>query len=365
MTGLHLHGVVYNHPTLLTLPPAQVNEVAADFGFIETAYTVLQSVDEVKQFRQSVVDNGGMWKGEHVEGFVVRAAIKPGSLDKQPQPNDLTEDNWSDERRVFMWKIKFDEPYLMWREWRETTKKILTEKKKAGDDVAARGRQQLEEARKCKSTLASTDEPKRDGKAHLEEAFKKATLGTVSTGKARATDFSAVSQEGPGCNSAMGDTSVVKGQERATAAALPSSIRLDRIRNPETRLYAIWVEKYMETNPEAFVEYQDNRGIISVREAFLKWRSTTKEGQDLHAQMMGKKEGSTIQKTGAFEKTLLVPVAVPGCGKTAIAVALTSLFGFAHTQSDDVKEKKAAKHFENNVAKLLESHPVVIADKYA
>lgn len=50
-------------------------------------------------------------------------------------------------------------------------------------------------------------------------------------------------------------------------------------------------------------------------------------------------------------------------GKTAIAVALTSLFGFAHTQSDDVKEKKSAKHFESNVAKLLEKELVVIADR--
>jgi tRNA ligase len=44
-------------------------------------------------------------------------------------------------------------------------------------------------------------------------------------------------------------------------------------------------------------------------------------------------------------------------------VALTHLFGFAHTQSDDVKEKKAAKHFEANVAKLLKDNSVVFADK--
>ena len=46
-----------------------------------------------------------------------------------------------------------------------------------------------------------------------------------------------------------------------------------------------------------------------------------------------------------------------------IGVALSHLFGFAHTQSDDVKAKKAAKHFEAEVAKLLEKNGVVFADK--
>jgi tRNA ligase len=48
-------------------------------------------------------------------------------------------------------------------------------------------------------------------------------------------------------------------------------------------------------------------------------------------------------------------------GKTAVSVALTSLFGFGHTQSDDVK---AAPTFVRNVVNLLKDHDVVIADKY-
>lgn len=50
-------------------------------------------------------------------------------------------------------------------------------------------------------------------------------------------------------------------------------------------------------------------------------------------------------------------------GKTLIGVALAHLFGFAHTQSDDIKEKKAAKHFESTVARLLDTNDVVFADK--
>lgn len=51
-------------------------------------------------------------------------------------------------------------------------------------------------------------------------------------------------------------------------------------------------------------------------------------------------------------------------GKTAVAVALSHLFGFGHTQSDDVKAKKPAPIFLRNVSNLLKTHDVVIADKY-
>jgi tRNA ligase len=46
-------------------------------------------------------------------------------------------------------------------------------------------------------------------------------------------------------------------------------------------------------------------------------------------------------------------------------VALAELFGFGHTQSDDVKAKKPAPMFIKNVKKLLGDNDVVIADKYA
>lgn len=47
-----------------------------------------------------------------------------------------------------------------------------------------------------------------------------------------------------------------------------------------------------------------------------------------------------------------------------MAIALSHLFGFGHTQSDDVRAKKPAPIFIKNVLKLLRDHDVVIADKY-
>lgn len=46
-----------------------------------------------------------------------------------------------------------------------------------------------------------------------------------------------------------------------------------------------------------------------------------------------------------------------------MANALTSIFGFAHTQSDDVQAKQTKKLFLANVTKLLKTEPVVIADR--
>jgi tRNA ligase len=296
-----------------------VNEVASQYGFIETPYTVLNSVDEIKKLRQSVIDNGGMWNGEHVEGFVVRAALKPGSLAKQPHPNDLTEDNWSDKRRVFMWKIKSDEPYLMWREWRETTKKILTEKKKTGDDVAQRGKAKLAGSNKGKQPAEKKVETGKE--TGLEEAFSKAcTNAFKSGGKASSSSkkSSAVideTEDEPVQEQTEELSSRKKGKKGQSALVdLPSAIRTDRIRNPETRLYAIWVEKYMETHPEEFIEYQENRGIIAVRKAFEEWRATS-AGKDMATKVLGEKATSAKSKTGAFERTLIVPIAVPGCGE--------------------------------------------------
>lgn len=50
-------------------------------------------------------------------------------------------------------------------------------------------------------------------------------------------------------------------------------------------------------------------------------------------------------------------------GKTSVGVALTHLFKFGHTQSDDVTVKKAAPVFLRNVNDLLHKQTIVIADK--
>jgi tRNA ligase len=66
----------------------------------------------------------------------------------------------------------------------------------------------------------------------------------------------------------------------------------------------------------------------------------------------------------AIRSSLLAHPLTPFSGKTAVAVALAHIFGFGHTQSDDVQAKKPAPVFIKNVTKLLEKQDVVIADKF-
>lgn len=83
---------------------------------------VLQSIPEVKAFTEEI-GRSGKWNGEALEGFVVRTHATKG----------LTKD-----RRVIspyaagssFFKVKFDEPYMMYRDWREVTKTLLL---KGGD----------------------------------------------------------------------------------------------------------------------------------------------------------------------------------------------------------------------------------------
>ena len=47
-----------------------------------------------------------------------------------------------------------------------------------------------------------------------------------------------------------------------------------------------------------------------------------------------------------------------------MSITLAHLFDFGHTQSDDVRGKKPGPQFIKNVANLLKTHDVVIADKF-
>jgi tRNA ligase len=160
-----------------------------------------------------------------------------------------------------------------------------------------------------------------------------------------------------------------------------------RVKRPEVAVYADWVGEVMKKEPKLFEGYE--RGVVRVRERFLDW--TEKEGSKSWAEAKAGKYKLRGNKVGRVEperdveklpkKWLLVPVAVPGCGesfastyrygasalsgagKTLIGLALSHLFGFGHTQSDDVTAKRTAPTFLKNIAALLQKKDVVFADR--
>lgn len=263
-SGLHLHGINKTSREFYTMPTETVDAFAEEWGFIRTPAITLKSISEVKSFTDDIAKTG-KWNGEALEGFVVRTHIvdsKQGSTTRNTRPPYPTGSS-------FFFKVKFDEPYMMYRDWREVTKMLLS------------------------------------------------TKGSLNDAK------------------------------------LPKS----KSKRKETRLYIEWVKKEIRHNPSAFSEYLKGKGIIATRERFLKWMETDDGEKELVL------ESKAPPTTKEFGKTIILPVAIPGCGKTAVSIALASLFHFGHTQSDDIQAKKSASAFIRNVVNLLEHYDVVIADK--
>ncbi|OCF45932.1 hypothetical protein I317_00019 [Kwoniella heveanensis CBS 569] len=276
-TGLHLHGLNHNTPHFSTSTPEEVSAFAKEFGFIQTKYVELQSLDEVKSFTDEVAKTGS-WEGDMIEGFVVRCKVK--KLDKEVKEGKPPYRPGA----PFFFKVKFDEPYLLYRQWRETTRTLLQLLNKTNPDEIA---------------------------------------------------------------------------------AIWKKVR-SRAKRPEVAVYADWAGKMLNKEPELFENY--DKGVVRVRERFLAWTEGEGKKEWDEARLgKGKKvigsSAPTVDKSGLPKKWLLVPMAVPGCGKTLIGVALSKLFGFGHTQSDDVTTKKTAPTFIKNITTLLQKEDVVYADR--
>jgi tRNA ligase len=151
---------------------------------------------------------------------------------------------------------------MMYRDWREVTKMLLGMRKKGAS--------------------TPTPPPKNKGKGADD---KKATK---AGGKGNAPD------------------------DGMSVDLLPKS----KLRRPETVAYARWVIEEIRRDPAAFSAYGENRGIVAVRERFL----TSGEGRAVGAEVVkeqGKEEVEVEQSKegkGKFTKTIIVPVAIPGCG---------------------------------------------------
>jgi tRNA ligase len=219
MTGLHLHGLNLNVGEFNTQPQPVVDAFAEEWGFIKTASLVLNTEREVREFSQDI-GKTGKWNGDAVEGFVVRTTIGPRPAEAQNDTPPYSPGS------SFFFKIKFDEPYMMYRDWRELTKSLLT-------------------------------------------AHAKGNIADARLSKAK-------------------------------------------LRRKETVVYKQWVEKEIKRNPKAFETYSKNRGIIAVRDDFLKWLETpegVKAGLNIASEVSDQPRPSHKDN-----KVVLVPIAVPGCG---------------------------------------------------
>ncbi len=102
-SGLYLHGLNLNTVTFVTYPPDSVMAFAEYFGLLSNKSI---RISNIKDLRIMLAECGksGTYEGVEIEGFVIRCERQ--GLD-------------------FFFKYKFEEPYLMFRNWRELTKLFI------------------------------------------------------------------------------------------------------------------------------------------------------------------------------------------------------------------------------------------------
>lgn len=76
-------------------------------------------MQDVKTFTEEI-GRSGTWNGEALEGFVVRSTVGPTDRRAASEGRPPYAAGSS-----FFFKVKFDEPYMMYRDWREITKALL------------------------------------------------------------------------------------------------------------------------------------------------------------------------------------------------------------------------------------------------
>ncbi len=249
MAGLYLNGINFNLPEFATLSGPEVHEFADTWGFKKAQYVIIQTLDEVQEFLQKCAETGS-WEGRDTEGFVVRCRKRS-----------------SKEAHALDWffKYKFEEPYLMYRQWREATKAIIA------------------------------------GKPPKFKKHKKIT-----------------------------------------------------------EEYLLYARRQLAKDPRIGKEYNQNHGIIKMREGFLAEKG--QKGSDIIAQEMVEDNGRGDSAAGS--NIVLVPIATIGCGKTTVATALVKLFGFGHVQNDNIEGTRGRpQRFAAAVTSAMTAHKVVIADR--
>ena len=108
------------------MPSDQVAAFAREWGLIETPYHIVNSIADIRAFSDEVAKRGE-WNGEAIEGFVVRCHVRESGAEESGRDRDAPP---YPPGSSFFFKVKYDEPYMMYRDWREITKILLSSSKK-------------------------------------------------------------------------------------------------------------------------------------------------------------------------------------------------------------------------------------------
>ena len=247
--GIYLHGINLNLPEFVTYPARSVDDFATEWGFKKTMHIQENNIGRVRSFLEECAETGS-YAGRETEGFVIRCKARNGP-----------DSPWYD----WFFKYKFEEPYLMYRQWRECTRQVLSGK--------------------------------------------------------------------------------------------PPKIRKHK---KITEAYLLFARQHFAQNPKLAKEFNQNHGIIALRDAFLKEKGL--KGSDIIKQENA--EGNEVAGEPIARNVVFVPVATLGCGKTTVAYALASLFGWGHVQNDNIEgRQRRPQKFVVEICNSLMAYPAVIADR--
>lgn len=111
--GLYIHGINLNLPDFATYPGELVKKFADEWNFKCAEYLIKDDIASMQTFLEKCAETGS-YNGRDTEGFVIRCQ----------RSDDGTSGNYQD----WFFKYKFEEPYLMYRQWRECTKAVISGK---------------------------------------------------------------------------------------------------------------------------------------------------------------------------------------------------------------------------------------------
>ncbi|KAE8211945.1 hypothetical protein CF327_g4349 [Tilletia walkeri] len=369
-SGLYLHGLNKNQPRFSTRPMAEVDTFAREWGFIPTRWLEINSLQEVDKLTAEI-SRTGSWKGEAIEGFVVRTHM-PSS----PEASNIDQSAESGTRiarppyepgQEWFYKIKFDEPYLMYRDWRELTRRLLKEKKDWEASKVTSNKPPVP------AVIPEPEPPKSSPAVSDDEEVQTSAPDPDASPKSK-KQMKKEKKKGKNKGTLHPQAIAAKAAAQNAPSTRPPRPEV-RFKRPKTVLFVEWAYNLLwgsenseiQPRPEMFENFNQGKGIIALREAYLDYLQTP-EGAKRLRELGGAVDQDNVESDDhsgrpKFDKTLIVPIGVPGSGKTSLFIALHEIFHWGHTQSDDVQSKKTGPQFLANIEKELAKNDIVIADR--
>ena len=121
----------------------------------------------------------------------------------------------------------------------------------------------------------------------------------------------------------------------------------------ETEQYSEWVKNEIMTNIQAFDGFLQNRGIIKIRNMYL--------DRGVSGNFTKRFSECRNPLISATKKILIIPVAVPGVGKSTICRILSKLMSATIIENDNLNKKN--QDFTKCIVESLLYNSIVIADR--